>query len=95
MQFIGKDKVKEGANTTCTGAPFSNEIRHYDRVFVVAEVDDTYIYHVHLEIFPRILQHLDFLRNNPDVKILVSCLLPFVASVVHTDHCLGHTIDRM
>ena len=70
---MGKEKISAGINTTCQpGAPFSDIIHHYDRVFVVAEVDDTYIYHVHLEIFPRILQHLEFLRNNPDVKILVS-----------------------
>ena len=46
-------------------------IRVYDRVFVVAEADDTHVYHIHLEILPRIVMHLDFLRNNPDVKILV------------------------
>lgn len=35
--------------TTCLkGAPFDQVIHHYERVFVVAEVDDTYVYHIHL-----------------------------------------------
>lgn len=29
-------------------APFDSVIYHHNRVFVVAEVDDTYVYHVHL-----------------------------------------------
>jgi hypothetical protein len=39
----------------------------------VAEVDDTYSYHVHLEIMPRIIYHLDFLKENPDIMILIGC----------------------
>jgi hypothetical protein len=30
------------------GAPFSEEIDYHEKVFVVAEVDDTYVYHIHL-----------------------------------------------
>jgi hypothetical protein len=29
-------------------APFDSTVYHHDRVFVVAEVDDTYVYHTHL-----------------------------------------------
>ena len=53
-------------------APFDDTIYHHKRVFVVAEVDDTYVYHTHLEIMPRIVYHLDFLKQNPDIKIMVS-----------------------
>lgn len=55
------------------GAPFSEVVVHVKRLFIVAEVDDTYVYHVHLEIMPRIIYHLQFLLDNPDVKILVGC----------------------
>ena len=63
---------------------------------MVAEVDDTYVYHTHLgrngvlpsvrivltftflfyfiEIMPRIVYHLDFLKANPDIKIMVRIL---------------------
>lgn len=44
-----------------------------DKLFVVAEVDDSYVYHIHIEIMPRIVYHLDFLLKNPDVKILIGC----------------------
>ena len=30
------------------GAPFDNLVHHVNNVFVVAEVDDTYVYHTHL-----------------------------------------------
>ena len=40
---------------------------------MVAEVDDTYVYHIHLEIIPRIVYHLEFLLDNPDIKILYGC----------------------
>lgn len=40
--------IAEGVNNSCPNAPFGDIIHHYDRVFVVAEVDDTYIYHIHL-----------------------------------------------
>lgn len=59
------------------------------RVFVVAQVDDTYVYHIHLEVppsppsllprltsrqaVPRILAHAAFLRANPDVLLLWGC----------------------
>eukprot|EP01041_Mallomonas_annulata_P011558 gene11558-24171_t len=52
------------------GTPFTNEITYVDRVFVVAEADDTHVYHVHLEIMPRIIYHKDFLLANPDIMIL-------------------------
>ena len=46
----------------CTdGAPWTSDVHFYEKVFVVAEVDDTYLYHVHLEIVPRLVYHLDFL----------------------------------
>lgn len=32
------------------GAPFDTVMYHHKRVFVVAEVDDTYVYHIHLGI---------------------------------------------
>ena len=35
--------------TACANnAPFDNTIYHHKKVFVVAEVDDTYVYHIHL-----------------------------------------------
>jgi len=38
-----------GRNLTCfAGAPFSHTVHFYERVFVVAEVDDTYVYHIHV-----------------------------------------------
>lgn len=54
-------------------APFDQMIYYYDKVFVIAQVDDTYIYHIHLEILPRIVYHLDFLLKNPDIQILYGC----------------------
>jgi len=54
-------------------APFDNNIYHYNRVFVVAQVDDTFIYHIHIEILPRIIYHLPFLLQNQDIKILFGC----------------------
>ena len=69
---------KQGASSSSRlkchkGAPFSEIVVREKRIFVVAEVDDTYVYHVHLEIMPRIIYHLQFLRDNPDIKILVGC----------------------
>jgi len=62
------------ASSSCLpGAPWSQAVVHHQRVFVVAEVDDTYVYHIHLEIVPRLAYHLQFLLDNPDVKILVGC----------------------
>lgn len=43
--------VADGAAlpTKCSPkAPFDDTIYHHDRVFIVAEVDDTYVYHTHL-----------------------------------------------
>ena len=66
--------IKSGFNFSCSkGTPFSNDIVVHDRVFVLGEVDDTYIYHIHLEIMPRIIYHLDFIKNNPDIKIIIGC----------------------
>jgi hypothetical protein len=31
--------------------PFSNIVFYQEKVFVVAEVDDTYVYHIHLGFF--------------------------------------------
>lgn len=66
--------IKKGSNFTCDkGTPFSNDVVVEDRVFVLGEVDDTYVYHIHLEIMPRIIYHLDFIKNNPDIKISIGC----------------------
>jgi hypothetical protein len=40
-----------------------------ERLFIAGEVDDTHIYHVLLEIMPRIIMNLGFLLANPDVKV--------------------------
>ena len=62
------------ASLSCLpGAPWSQAVARHQRVFVVAQVDDTYVYHIHLEIVPRLAYHLKFLLDNPDVKILVGC----------------------
>ena len=37
------------------------------------QVDDTHIYHIHIEIMPRIITHLQFLKDHPDIKILFGC----------------------
>jgi len=67
-------EARGGGNITCEqGAPFSDNIVYHKRVFVVGEVDDTYVYHIHLEIMPRLIYHLDFLIANPDIKIMVGC----------------------
>jgi hypothetical protein len=48
-------------------------IKYVPRVFVAAQKDDTHIYHIHLEIIPRIVYHREWLLKNPDVKILLGC----------------------
>eukprot|EP01038_Epipyxis_sp_PR26KG_P010576 gene10576-14206_t len=48
-------------------------VSFFDKVFVVAEADDTYVYHIHIEIMPRIIYHLEFLSQNPDIQILIGC----------------------
>jgi hypothetical protein len=55
------------------GAPYSTAVEEHDRVFVLAQVDDTYVYHIALEILPRLIYHLKFLQKNPDIKILWGC----------------------
>lgn len=56
------------------GFPYdSSGVTAIPRVFVVAEVDDTHVYHIHLEIMPRLVYHLPFLLANPDIMILVGC----------------------
>lgn len=63
-----------GDEITCADSvPYSNKALIVQRIFVVAEADDTHIYHIHLEIIPRLVYHLEFLLANPDIKILVSC----------------------
>jgi hypothetical protein len=69
-----RSNYKINGNGTCQArAPFQSHYHYYDRVFVVAQVDDTFVYHIHLEIIPRILYYLDWLIANPDVKILYGC----------------------
>ena len=41
-------KFPSGTGTCLPGAPYSNEFDYHERVFVVAESDDTYVYHLHL-----------------------------------------------
>ena len=41
----------------------------YDRVFVMAQYDDTQIGQFMQEALPRLVYHLDFLLANPDIKI--------------------------
>jgi hypothetical protein len=41
----------------------------HERVFVMTQYDDTQIGQFVLEDLPKLFQHLDFLRQNPDVKI--------------------------
>ena len=75
--FYGMDSNSNDSNVTVTKcylkAPFDRYIYHYNRVFVVAQVDDTFIYHIHIEILPRIIYHLSFLLQYPDIKLLVGC----------------------
>lgn len=41
----------------------------YDRVFVVTQYNDADTVHFFLEVIPKVLYHLDFLLDNPDIKI--------------------------
>lgn len=80
---LGASGRPTGTKFSCAdGTPFGNEVVVQDRVFVVAQVDDTYTYHIHLEMVPRIVFHLDFLIANPDIKILVSFAVAWVLTVV-------------
>ena len=66
--------LKTGESLPCSNSiGASDRVHYYSRVFVIAEVDDTYVYHIHLEIIPRVLYHLEFLQQNPDIKILYGC----------------------
>jgi hypothetical protein len=77
MNVVNGIDAYNGNLTTVTKclskAPFDHNIYHYNRVFVVAQVDDTFIYHIHIEILPRIIYHLPFLLQNQDIKILFGC----------------------
>lgn len=66
-------KIGETAYFCDKGAPWDTEVIYHKRVFVVNEVDDTYVYHIHVEIMPRVMYHLEFLLANPDVKIMFGC----------------------
>lgn len=67
-------KALKPATVHClAGTPFGNEVSLQEVVFVVAQVDDTYIYHIHLEVFPRIVYHLALLQRQPAMKILIAC----------------------
>eukprot|EP00596_Hydrurales_sp_CCMP1899_P000720 CAMPEP_0119036636 /NCGR_PEP_ID=MMETSP1177-20130426/4473_1 /TAXON_ID=2985 /ORGANISM="Ochromonas sp, Strain CCMP1899" /LENGTH=540 /DNA_ID=CAMNT_0006996791 /DNA_START=146 /DNA_END=1768 /DNA_ORIENTATION=- len=70
-----QDKVKgTDMNGTCLpGAPFTSYYEKHKKLFIAAEHDDTHVYHLHLEIMPRIIYHLDFLLANPNIKILIGC----------------------
>jgi hypothetical protein len=35
-------------NLCVPDAPYGSEVSYHERVFVVAEVDDSYIYHIHM-----------------------------------------------
>jgi hypothetical protein len=48
-------------------------LRRVKRVFVVSQVDDTHIYHTHLEITPRIIYFLDLFHQYPDLYLLYGC----------------------
>eukprot|EP00605_Chrysophyceae_sp_TOSAG23-4_P001612 GSChrysophyteH1.ASY1.ANO1.1772.1 assembled CDS len=65
---------KEDSIHNCNkGAPWSTEVHSVSEVFVIGEVDDTYVYHIHLEVFPRLLYHLDWLKAHPEVLIVYGC----------------------
>ena len=74
QNFIG---IHQSANETkcdnLKGYFDSSTITTYNRVFIVAQVDDTHVYHIHLEIVPRLVYHLKFLQDNPDIRILYGC----------------------
>lgn len=49
MIYGGRALSEGSKNLSCArGAPFSGQIYYYKRVFVVAEVDDSYVYHIHV-----------------------------------------------
>lgn len=56
--------ASNGSNTS-HNCPF----RRYDRVFIMTQYDDTQIGQFILEAMPKLIYHLNWLRNNPDVKI--------------------------
>lgn len=59
----------------CDGSSLPNQstarcpFPKYDRVFVMAQYDDTQIGQFMQESLPRLVYHLDFLLANPDIKI--------------------------
>jgi len=72
QEYIEEKNPDIGTSFQCTSQHHVNVTR-VKRLFVAAEVDDTHLYHVITEIMPRLIQHLDFLRANPDVQILYGC----------------------
>ena len=70
----GSSDMRPGYNDrfSCNASSFVNVTR-VEKLFIAGEVDDTHIYHVYLEVMPRIIQNLAFLKANPDIKILYGC----------------------
>ena len=58
------------SGTCIPGAPYSDEFDFHDKVFVVAETDDTHIYHLHLGNEDTYIIFLFVSLNNipPEVK---------------------------
>ena len=73
------------------GTPYSDEYDYHERVFVVAEHDDTYVYHLHLGetdflplsvLLPSVLppSFLSIFLSLPPSLLLSPSLLPFLTS---------------
>ena len=65
--------VANSMQTCLPDAPFSRSVEFHERVLVLSQADDTHSYHIQFEILPKIVLIYDFLKRNPDVKILVGC----------------------
>jgi hypothetical protein len=54
---------------SCRSNNGSCPFKHYDKVFVMTQYDDTQIGQFILEALPKLVYHLDYIRSNKDVKI--------------------------
>lgn len=48
QRMVEKLQPESTVKACSDGAPFSSNVTYIKKIFLVAEVDDTYIYHIHL-----------------------------------------------
>jgi hypothetical protein len=67
-------------------APFDSTVYYQDRVFVVAEVDDTYVYHTHLGTYCTVLCTV--------YCVLCCCVMSFFSRLPQTSLPLSCAVQR-